>query len=49
MGIIVNSVASITKGTDIDVPPLNLNLNIVAVLQPLKMKEEDGLTLTQWS
>ena len=66
MGIIVNSAASTTRDTGIDIPHshlnLNLNLNqiavflvtvggttiptqhykIVAVLQPLKVKEEDG-------
>ena len=48
MGIIANSAASTTKGTDINATHLNLNLNlnlnpnIVAVLQPPKVKEEDG-------
>ena len=59
MGTTANSVASITKGIDIDALNLNLNLNsnlnlnlnlkcnIGAILQPLKVKKEDGLTPTQ--
>ena len=50
MDTTVNNAVSITKGTNIDAwhPYLSLNLNlnlnykIVAVLQPLKVKEEDG-------
>ena len=48
MGTIVNNAASITKGTNIDAQHqylnlnLNLNLNIAAILQPPKVKEEDG-------
>ena len=57
MGTIVNSAASTTKDTGIDALHLNLNLNLnhnrntntEAVLLLLKVKEEDGLTPTQWS
>ncbi len=57
MGTIVSSVTFITRNTVIDVSHLNLNLNlnlnlkpnIVAILWPLIVKEEDGLTPTQWS
>ena len=48
MGTTVSSAASITKDTVIDAPRLNqylnlnLNLNLEAILQPLKVKEEDG-------
>ncbi len=38
MGIIVNNVEYITKGTIIDAP----HSKIVAVLQPPRVKEEDG-------
>ena len=56
MGTTANSVTSTIKGTGIDAPHLNLDLNlnphlnlnlnlnthITAVLQPPRVKEEDG-------
>ena len=40
MGIIANNAASIIKGINIDA--LHPHLNFEAVLQPSKVKEEDG-------